>query len=179
MRLTAIDGVTFSYNDLGDVLTRVEMGMTNRYYSNTAIRRRPIAAERNLNTGEWQRYYVWSPNGTLLYYVDAQTLEPVYYHFDHVGNTILRTSDTPRTITFASRPARLYELQFTPDLINILWTRLTSDVQGEVNEQHLWTVLALPAFIEYGRKCLSRFFEAQKKIYPDASCPYYSFQALE
>jgi len=91
-RLTGIDGVTLSYNGLGDLVTRTEGGTTIHYYYNYAIGLTPIVAERNDSTGQFLRYYVWTPDGSLLYMIDAADGNKVYYyHFDLSGSTLALT----------------------------------------------------------------------------------------
>ncbi len=92
-RLTGIDGVAFTYNGLGDILTRTENGTTTRYFYNHAIRLHPIVAERNETSGQFQRYYVWSPDGRLLYLIEpANGNAARYFHFDRVGSTLALTA---------------------------------------------------------------------------------------
>ncbi len=58
-----------------------------------------MIAERDDGTGNWLRYYIYSPGGTLLYMIDASDGNSVrYYHFDQTGNTIFLT-DTAGIVT--------------------------------------------------------------------------------
>jgi RHS repeat-associated protein len=41
-----------------------------------------------------QRYYVYLPDGSLLYAIDAATNARHFYHFDHNGSTVLLTDDS-------------------------------------------------------------------------------------
>lgn len=92
-RLTGIDSVTLGYNGLGQIETRAQNGVTEHYFYNHAIRLAPIVAERNDSTGQFVRYYVWTPGGRLLYYIDAGNGNAVYYyHFDQVGSTLALTT---------------------------------------------------------------------------------------
>jgi len=91
-RLTQVNGVTLSYNGLNDVVDRVEGGVTNRHYYNLALGLNPIVAERNLNTGQFLRFHVWSPGGALLYMIDVAGGNAVrHFHFDRVGTTLALT----------------------------------------------------------------------------------------
>ena len=91
-RLTGIGGATLAYNGLGDLITRTESGNTIHHYYNYAIRLNPIVAEKNDSTGQFLRYYVWTPGGRLLYMIDAQDGNKVYfYHFDRTGSTLVLT----------------------------------------------------------------------------------------
>jgi RHS repeat-associated protein len=50
-------------------------------------------AERNENTLQIQRYYVWTPGGQLLYLIDAANGNAVrFFHYDRVGSTLALTS---------------------------------------------------------------------------------------
>jgi len=91
-RLTGIDDVTLTYNGLDDLVTRTEDGATIHYYYNYAIGLQPIVAEREEAGEQFLRYYVWTPEGELLYMVDAADGNEVYfYHFDHTGSTLALT----------------------------------------------------------------------------------------
>lgn len=70
-RLTRIGSTTLTYNGLNDMVTRTEGGTTTHYYYNKAIGLGPIVAEKNDTTGNFLRYYVWTPEGQLLYMIDA------------------------------------------------------------------------------------------------------------
>lgn len=93
-RLTGAGSVTLTYNGLDDVVTRTEGGTAVRFYYNYALGMGPIVAEKNEATGEFVRYYVWSPAGRLLYLIDAATRKASYYHFDRVGSTLALTDAT-------------------------------------------------------------------------------------
>lgn len=98
-RLTGIDGVTFAYNGMSDVITRTEGGTTTHYYYNYAIGLKPIVAEKDEGTGQFLRYYVWTPDGNMLYMIDAANGNKVYFfHFDRTGSTIALT-DATGTVT--------------------------------------------------------------------------------
>ncbi len=90
-RLTQIGNVNLSYNGMGDLLTRNDGTGTIRYFYNYAIGLNPIAAEKN-EAGSFLRYYVWTPDGQLLYMIDAANSNKVYhYHFDRTGSTLALT----------------------------------------------------------------------------------------
>jgi RHS repeat-associated protein len=85
--------VILSYNGLGDLLTRMAGGQTTRYLYNRALRLTPIVAEQDANSGQYRRFYVWTPGGALLYMIDAQDGNRVYfYHFDRTGSTLALTN---------------------------------------------------------------------------------------
>ncbi len=98
-RLVGIDDVTLTYNGLGDLMTRTQEGSTIHFYYNHAIGLSPIVAEQNEDTGQFLRYYVWTPDGQLLYMIDAANGNKVYfYHFDRTGSTLAIT-DATGTVT--------------------------------------------------------------------------------
>ena len=91
-RLVGIDDVALAYNGQDDLLTRTESGQTIHYHYNYALAMHPIVAEQDEGTGQFQRYYVWTPDGRLLYMIDATGGNSVYfYHFDQVGSTLALT----------------------------------------------------------------------------------------
>lgn len=91
--LTRVDGTDLSYNGMGGLLTRTENGVTTRYHYNYGIGLHPIVAEEAGATGTVTRYYVWSPQGGLLYSISMTTAEPSvrFYHFDLTGSTLALT----------------------------------------------------------------------------------------
>ena len=110
-RLTGIDSITLSYNGMGRLLTRTENGQTTRYYYNHALALTPVVAERDEATGQFTRYYVWTPDGGLLYMIDAadglalstsaalsvnsaEGNKVYFYHFDHTGSTLALTGES-------------------------------------------------------------------------------------
>ena len=100
-RLVGLDDVELGYNGFGELINRSERGQTTRYCYNYAIGLAPIVAEKNVTTGQFLRYYVWTPSGQLLYTVDAAGNNGVYfYHFDRVGS-ILALTDTSGAVTDA------------------------------------------------------------------------------
>ncbi len=87
----ASDTSDLSYNGLGDLVTRSRGAATIHLHYNYAIGLKPIAAESNTG-GQFLRYYVWSPGGTLLYMIDAANGNKVHhYHFDRTGSTLALT----------------------------------------------------------------------------------------
>ncbi|MDY6971784.1 MAG: RHS repeat-associated core domain-containing protein [Thermodesulfobacteriota bacterium] len=91
-RLTGIDGVTLTYNGLGALVTRSEGGSTVHFYYNHGIGMKPIVAEQDEASGQFLRYYVWTPSGELLYMIDAANGNMVhFYHFDSIGSTLALT----------------------------------------------------------------------------------------
>jgi RHS repeat-associated protein len=93
-RLIGVDDVTLTYNGLDDLFTRTENGATVHFYYNHAIRLQPIVAEREEGSGQFLRYYVWTPDGELLYVIDPLASDEVaFYHFDRTGSTLALTDE--------------------------------------------------------------------------------------
>lgn len=104
--LTGINQSTaLTYDGLGNLQTR-QVGMqTTLFFHNYAIPDAPIVAEKT-EGGPFQRFYVWTPDGRLLYMVDAAHSNEVYfYHFDRVGSTLALTdSQGAVTDSYAYEP---------------------------------------------------------------------------
>jgi RHS repeat-associated protein len=87
-----IDGLDLSYNGPGRVATRRRGAVITRAYYNYAIGTRPVVAERDDVSGQFLRYYVWTPRGRLLYAIDVGGGNAVlHYHFDRTGSTLALT----------------------------------------------------------------------------------------
>ncbi|MBF0397001.1 MAG: RHS repeat protein [Desulfobacterales bacterium] len=94
-RLINIGDISFTYNGLGDILNRTQNGTKLSYHYNYSINSMPIMAEKNDTTGNFLRYYVWTPKGELLYMIDAsQGNKVLFYHFDRVGTTLALTDSS-------------------------------------------------------------------------------------
>jgi len=94
-RLTQLNGVTFTYDGLNDPISRTEGNDTTTFYYNYAVSLHPIMAERRGMEGEWLHYYVYTPEGRLLYMIAAQDSNGrFFYHFDRSGNTLFLTDET-------------------------------------------------------------------------------------
>lgn len=91
-RLLEAEGVTLTYNGLGEVVTREEGGQTTRFYHHYALGLAPIVYEDRPSGTD--RAYVWTPAGRLLYSVDLGSNEPTFYHFDRVGSTLALSDDS-------------------------------------------------------------------------------------
>jgi len=91
-RLTGVDGVRLTYNGLGQARTRTAGGATDRFHYNQALALAPLVAEQDEGTGQMRRYYVWTPEGRLLYLIEVMTGHQVlFYHGDQVGSTLALT----------------------------------------------------------------------------------------
>lgn len=84
--------IELTYNDFNNIQTRREGNQIISYAYNYALGLDPIVAEKNDATGQFLRYYVWTPGGQLLYMIDAGKEDSVhFYHFDQVGSTLALT----------------------------------------------------------------------------------------
>jgi len=91
-RLAAVGGPTLTYDGLNGIVSCTVTGRTTRFYRNHAIAGAPIVAEQDADSGEWLRFYAWTPDGRLQWMVDAPAGNKVYYyHFDHMGSTLALT----------------------------------------------------------------------------------------
>lgn len=99
-RLTGADDTSLTYNALGDLISRQAGSQSpiTTYHYNYALGLAPAVAEQDGGAGEFLRYYVWSPNGALLYMIDMGEggvgegkPRPYYYHFDRTGSTLALT----------------------------------------------------------------------------------------
>jgi RHS repeat-associated protein len=94
-RLTAIGSVQMVYNGMGDLVTRSDGAATTRFSYSYSLWLHPIVAERNTSGPALARYYVWTPDGRLLYLIDRTNGSKVYhYHFDRTGSTVALTDGT-------------------------------------------------------------------------------------
>jgi RHS repeat-associated protein len=87
-QLVGIGQATLAYNGLGDIVSRG----TTQFGYNYALGLAPIVAETS--GAATARYYVWTPNGELLYTIE--NTKPLFYHFDRTGSTIALTDANGR-----------------------------------------------------------------------------------
>ncbi len=81
------------YNGLGNLRLRDGSGEKLKFYYNGAIDLSPIAADQDNASGKMLRYYVYTPSGRLLYMIDHENADALYfYHFDQVGSTLALTN---------------------------------------------------------------------------------------
>lgn len=82
----------FSYDSSGALLKIGNNSHSTEYFYNMAIDNQQIVAEKDNATGSFTKYYVWTPDGMLLYMIDLSDNNKVYfYHYDDAGNTIALT----------------------------------------------------------------------------------------
>ncbi|MBN1508977.1 MAG: RHS repeat protein [Sedimentisphaerales bacterium] len=82
---------TFTYNGLGDLRTRTAAGVTTIYHHNYALASSPIVADKEGTS--YKRFYVYAPDGRLLYSVDPAGRAVRFYHFDRTGSTLFLSDD--------------------------------------------------------------------------------------
>jgi len=94
-RLIRYGTTEMTYNGLGDLSSRTRNENVINYYYNYALELQPIVAEQNDETLNFERFYVWAPDGSLLYAIDPSNDNAVYfYHFDRTGSTLFLTEST-------------------------------------------------------------------------------------
>jgi len=100
-RLVGVDGVRFAYDGLGNPLSRVEGTTATEYAHHQGLGLDPLVAEFDGAAKAPLRYYVWTPDGMLLYEIEAGAGTGIrFYHFDAAGNTLALT-DAAGTVTDA------------------------------------------------------------------------------
>ncbi len=83
--------VDLEYTALGEMSRRTVDGVSTDYFYNYAIANHPMMAEKQ--GGAYKRFYVYTPDGRLLYLVDTPTATPSihFYHSNHIGSTLFLT----------------------------------------------------------------------------------------
>jgi RHS repeat-associated protein len=90
--------VNFTYDGLGSRLTRAEGNTTSRYVWNYAFKLPSISVEKQGASD--LRYYVHTPEGNLIYSIEASGNARRDYHYDEMGNTLF-LSDSSGTVIAA------------------------------------------------------------------------------
>jgi RHS repeat-associated protein len=93
-RLTAVDSLGLSFNGLSDPVSVTAGGASLFLHHNYALARTPVVAEAKGTLGNYSRFYVWSPDSTLLYSIEAGSGEVHHYHYDSLGSTIFLTDES-------------------------------------------------------------------------------------
>ena len=88
--------VSFTYDALGNRLSRTEGGVTRDFVWNEALGLRSVSIEKM--GGADLRYYIHTPGGRLLYSIDGTSIARSFSHFDEMGNTIFVTNDAGTVI---------------------------------------------------------------------------------
>jgi len=80
---------TFTYDGLGEMSSSTASGAAQTFVFNYLLHYPALSIVRQ--GGADLRYYVYLPNGTLLYSIEAADNTAHYYHFDEMGNTMFLT----------------------------------------------------------------------------------------
>lgn len=102
-RLISRDDIQLGYNGLGDLVTRTQAGVTTQFAHHYALGVNPLVAEKDAASGQFRRWYVWTPAGRLLYVIDrsaGQGYQVYFYHGDHLGS-VLALTDANGVVTDA------------------------------------------------------------------------------
>ena len=84
--------VSFTYDALGNRISSTEGGVRHDYVLNYALGLTSISVEQQASSD--LRYYIHTPNGTLLYSIEAGDGSRRDYHYDEMGNTLFLTNAT-------------------------------------------------------------------------------------
>lgn len=109
--------VQFTYDALGNRLSRSTDGMTRQYVWNYGLGLPSVSVEQD-GTNE-VRYYVHAPGGQLLYSVEGGEASRRYYHYDDQGNTLFLTDDNASVIAAYAYSPYGELLAETGDLDNV------------------------------------------------------------
>jgi RHS repeat-associated protein len=94
-RVTSYQGsdgtASFTYDAFGMRISRASSGTTENYTINYATTLPTIAVVRS--GGADRRYYIYTPDGVPLYWIDASGSAHHFLHYDELGNTVLLTGD--------------------------------------------------------------------------------------
>ena len=95
--------VTLTYDSLGEMSSMTTSAGTRNFVFNYAIKLPALSIVQQ--GGSDLRYYVYLPNGKLLYSIEAADNTRHFYHFDEAGNTAFLTDDSGSvTDTYAITP---------------------------------------------------------------------------
>ena len=90
-----------TYNGFGYPSTCSDGAQLTSYHYNHGIGNHPMVGERDETGTAWQRYYVYTPQGLLMYLIDVSEGNSVsFYHADQVGTTLFLT-DSSGSVTDA------------------------------------------------------------------------------
>jgi len=95
--LTQIDSVALGFNGMSDLSTRSAGGVTTWYLYNYSLGFSPGAfvGEYNVTSNKYMRYWVRTPGGQPLYYIDPLNGNQAYYlHYDFAGHTLALTDNS-------------------------------------------------------------------------------------
>jgi RHS repeat-associated protein len=87
-----VNSATFSYDGLGELSSSTFSGAAQTFVYNYLLRYPALSIVRK--GANDLRYYVYLPDGSLLYSIEAADNTRRFYHFDEMGNTTLLTDDS-------------------------------------------------------------------------------------
>jgi RHS repeat-associated protein len=87
----SINSAKITYDALGEINSTTASGAMQKYVFNYTVKYPALQIVRQ--DGKDFRYYVYMPDGELLYSIDAATGTRHFYHFDEMGNTVFLTDD--------------------------------------------------------------------------------------
>ncbi len=87
---------TATYDGLGNRLSRTVGNTTSNYVWNYALAIPSILIEKQGASD--LRYFIRTPEGNLLYSIDASSNARLFYHFDEMGNTMFVSNDAGTTV---------------------------------------------------------------------------------
>lgn len=94
-RLTSYQGAdgaaSFTYDAYGMRISRTTAEGTENYVINYSTGLPSVAVVQG--GGADQRYYIYTPDGILLYAIDPSSKQRRFFHFDEAGNTMFLTDD--------------------------------------------------------------------------------------
>lgn len=88
-----VNQAAITYDGLGEMSSSTASGVLENYVFNPEVKLPALAIVKAAD-GTDSRYYVYMPDGELLYAIDAATGARHFYHFDENGNTVFLTDDT-------------------------------------------------------------------------------------
>jgi YD repeat-containing protein len=88
---TSGNSASLTYDSLGEIASIANGSTTNSFKFNYALRLPAVSVVQQ--NGADLRYYVYLPNGKLLYSIEAADNSRHFYHFDEQGNTAFLTDD--------------------------------------------------------------------------------------
>ena len=95
--------VSLTYDALGEIASLTNGGGTQNYVFNYALGLPALSIVQQAGTD--LRYYVYLPDGRLLYSIEAGDNSHKFFHFDETGNTAFLTDDSGRvTDSYAITP---------------------------------------------------------------------------
>ena len=87
-----VNSAKITYDAMGEINSSTAPGVQQNYVFNYTLKYPALQIVRQ--GGKDVRYFVYMPDGELLYSIDAATNARQFYHFDEMGNTVFLTDDS-------------------------------------------------------------------------------------